>query len=224
MPSELHTERRGTTLVLTLSDRATRNLLSAQLFSAGVEALNVAESDPGVRCVVVHGDGEHFSAGIEAAEASLLAQALDGCSQFVEALRACPKPVVAAVEGVAAGVGFSLALACDLVVAAEDSRFSLTPAETGLTLDGGGRWHLAQRLPRALGLQFIWLPEPLSAQRLHALGLVNWVVERGQALGHACAVAERLAQLAPDALAAAKDLVDQRPRQLLSEHLARQVL
>ena len=63
MPSELRTERRGSTLVLTMSDPATRNSLSEQLFTAGVEALNVAESDPGVRCLVLQGEGGHFCSG-----------------------------------------------------------------------------------------------------------------------------------------------------------------
>ncbi len=228
MSTELRTERRGTTLVLTMSDPATRNTLSEQLLAAGVEALDVAESDPGVRCLVLQGDGGHFCAGSgsaparegRAAEASALLLRAERLGQFVEALRACPKPVIAAVEGIADGSGFSLALACDLIVAAEDARFNMSHARSGLSPDGGGSWQLAQMLPRPLALQWIWLAEPLLARQLHGHGVVNWVCDSGMALAKACAVAERLAQVQPDVLASGKELVDQGAHQTLAQQLA----
>jgi enoyl-CoA hydratase/carnithine racemase len=227
MSSELRTERRGATLVLTMSDPATRNTLSEQLFTAGIEALNVAESDPDLRCLVLQGDGGHFCAGgnvtglreRRAAEPSVQMQMVERFHQFVEALRACPKPVIAAVEGAAAGGGFSLALACDLIVAAEDARFIMSHARLGLSPDGGASWELAQMLPRPLALQLIWLAEPVTARQLLLHGVVNWVSDRGQALAEACAVADRLAQMAPNALASAKELVGQGLRHTLAQHL-----
>jgi enoyl-CoA hydratase/carnithine racemase len=100
MPSELLTERVGAVLVLTLSDPATRNTLSKQAIVAGIEALNVSESDPAIRSVVLRGDGEHFCAGgnlhglLERRRSGPAAQVemLELLNQFVEALRACPKP------------------------------------------------------------------------------------------------------------------------------------
>jgi enoyl-CoA hydratase/carnithine racemase len=227
MPSELQTERVGGTLVLTMSDPATRNTLSEQLFAAGIEALNVAESDASVRCLVLQGDGGHFCAGgniaglreRRAADPSVQMQMLERFHEFIEALRACPKPVIAAVEGAAAGGGFSIALACDLIVAAEDARFMMSHARLGLTPDGGGSWHLAQLLPRPLALQAIWLAEPFSARQLEAHGLVAQVTDSGRALAGARALAEQLAAMAPNALAAAKDLVNQAPRDTLVKHL-----
>ena len=215
MSSELKTERHDGTLVLTLSDPATRNTLSEQLISGGVEALNVAESNDQIRAVILRGDGAHFCAGgnlnglaarrQEGAHAQV--RMLDQLHQFVEAVRAFPKPVIAAVEGAAAGAGFSLALACDLIVAAEDARFILSYARIGLTPDGGSSWHLIQALPRQLVAQMVWLAEPMTAQQLHAHGLVNWVTDSGQALTEALNVAERLAAMAPNAVAGAKDLL-----------------
>ena len=227
MPSELRTERRGTTLVLTMSDPATRNTLSEQLFAAGVEALDVAESDPDVRCLVLQGDGGNFCAGghigglreRRAADPSLQMQMVEHFHQFIEALRTCPKPVIAAVEGAAAGGGFSLALACDLVVAAEDARFIMSHARLGLSPDGGGSWQLAQLLPRQLALQLIWLADPVTAQQLCVHGVVNRIAERGKALAEACALAERLSQMAPNALASAKELVALGARHTLAQHL-----
>lgn len=227
MPSELQTERVGGTLVLTMSDPATRNTLSEQLFAAGIEALNVAESDASVRCLVVQGDGGHFCAGgniaglreRRAADPSVQMQMLERFHEFIEALRACPKPVIAAVEGAAAGGGFSIALACDLIVAAEDARFMMSHARLGLTPDGGGSWQLAQMLPRPMALRAIWLAEPFSARQLEAHGLVAQVTDSGRALAGARTLAERLAAMAPNALAAAKDLVNQAPRDTLAKHL-----
>jgi enoyl-CoA hydratase/carnithine racemase len=227
MPSELLTERQDRTLVLTISDPATRNTLSPQVYDAGIEALETAESDDGVRCVVLRGDGAHFCSGgnlqrlahtrsIGPHEQQASVGRFHG---FIEALRAFPKPVIAAVEGAAAGGGFSLALACDLIVAAEDATFTMSYARAGLSPDGGGSFHLAQALPRALVLQMLWLAEPLGARALHGLGLVHRVTDSGQALAEALRVAERLGAMAPNAIASAKELVNQAPGRRLAEQL-----
>ena len=227
MPSELLTERQDRTLVLTISDPATRNTLSPQVYAAGIEALETAESDPGVRCVVLRGDGAHFCSGgnlqrlahtrtIGAHEQQASVERFHG---LVEAMRAFPKPVIAAVEGAAAGGGFSLALACDLIVAAEDASFTMSYGRAGLSPDGGGSFHLAHALPRALALQAIWLAEALSPRTLHEHGLVNRVTDSGQALAEALRIADRLAAMAPNALASAKELVNQAPGRRLAEQL-----
>ena len=215
MPSELLTERRGPVLVLTISDPPTRNTLSAQVISAGIEALGVAEADADVRAVVLRGAGSHFCAGgnlhglverrAEGRDAQR--QMIDRLNQLVEAIRAFPKPVVAAVEGAAAGAGFALALAADLVVAARDARFVLSYARLGLSPDAGATWSLVQSLPRATVLQMAWLAEPATAAALHHAGVVNWVVHPGEAVAEALRVADRLAAMAPNAVTSAKELV-----------------
>jgi enoyl-CoA hydratase/carnithine racemase len=228
MASELKTARHGRTLVLTLSDPATRNTLSEQLVAAGIEALNVAESEDAVRAVIVCGEGGHFCAGgnvrglAERRQAGPAAQVemLERLHRFIEAIRVFPKPVIAAVEGAAAGAGFSIALACDLLVAAEDARFVLSYARLGLTPDGGASWHLARALPRPLVQQWMWLAEPVGARQLHALGLVNRVTETGHALDEALALAEQLAEMAPQAVAGAKALVQQASGAGLAAQLA----
>jgi len=228
MSSELQTQRQGSTLVLTLSDPATRNTLSEQLIAAGIEALNVAEADAEVRAVILRGDGMHFCAGgnlhgLKARRQSgpdAQVRMLELLHQFVEALRVFPKPVIAAVEGAAAGAGFSLALACDLVVAAEDARFILSYARVGLTPDGGVTWHLGRALPRQLVQQLVWLAEPVSARQLNTLGLVNWVTDSGQAFTEALKVAARLEAMAPNALSGAKELLHRVPSNGLAQQLA----
>ena len=227
MPSELLTERQDRTLVLTISDPATRNTLSPQVYAAGIEALETSEFDTGVRCIILRGDGNHFCSG---GNLQRLAHtrtigpheqhaSVERFHALVEALRSFPQPVIAAVEGAAAGGGFSLALACDLIVAAEDATFSMSYGRAGLSPDGGGSFHLAQALPRALALQMIWLAEPMGARALQALGLVNRVTDSGQALAEALRLAERLGALAPNAIASAKELVNQAPGRRLAEQL-----
>ncbi|MBS0445029.1 MAG: enoyl-CoA hydratase/isomerase family protein [Proteobacteria bacterium] len=228
MSSELLTERQGAVLVLTISDPASRNTLSEQAIAAGIEALNIAESADDVRCAILRGAGSHFCAGgnlqglQERRRAGPPAQVrmLEHLHQLVEAMRAFPKPLIAAVEGAAAGAGFSLALACDLIVAAEDARFILSYGRIGLSPDAGATWHLARALPRPLAQQLVWLAEPASARQLEAWGLVSRVADPGQALPEALRLAEQLAAMAPNALASAKELLDAAPGRTLTAQLA----
>jgi enoyl-CoA hydratase/carnithine racemase len=228
MPSELLTERQGAVLILTISDPETRNTLSEAVITAGTEALGTAESDDEIRAIVLRGAGSHFCAGgnlqglMARRQAGPPAQArmLELLHQWVEALRACPKPVIAAVEGAAAGAGFSLALACDLVVASEEARFILSYAKLGLTPDGGATWHLARALPRAAVQQMLWLADPVDARQLQAWGVVQAVCAPGQALVEAVRLADRLAAMAPNAVASAKELLNEAAGHSLNAQLA----
>lgn len=216
MVSELQTERRGGTLVLTLSGPASRNSLSEQACAAGIEALSVAESDPAVRSIVLRGEGDHFSSGthphhpLEADEAECVAhdQMAQRLHDFIEALRVCPKPVIAAVEGTAAGGGFALALACDLIVAATDARIVMASLGSDAPPETAVARQLMQRVPRALALEWLWLGAPVPTDRLQALGLVNRLAGTGQALAQALALAEQLHDAAPAQLACIKDAVN----------------
>ena len=228
MPSELITERRGATLVLTISDPPTRNTLSAETIAAGIAALEAAGADDAVRAVILRGEGGHFCSGgnlqglreRRAAGRHVQGRMLDQLHLWIATIRSCSKPVIAAVEGAAAGAGFSLALACDLIVAATDARFVMSYGKVGLTPDGGATWNLARALPRALALQAIWLAEPLSAQTLAAHGVVAAVTPAGAAFDGALALADKLALAAPNAVAAAKTLVDLAATQGLSAQLS----
>lgn len=227
MPSELLTERRGTTLVLTISDPASRNTLSAQVIAAGIEALGVSESSADVRAVVVRGDGAHFCAGgnvqglreRRAAGEAAQRTMLDHLHHWIEAIAVYPKPVIAAVEGAAAGAGFSLALGCDLLVAADDARFVMSHAKLGLSPDGGATARLAAALPPSLVKRWLWLAEPVSAATLHQHGLVAALARPGHALDDALALAERLAAMATGAIASVKELVADAPQRSLVDQL-----
>lgn len=217
MTTELLTHTLGQTLVMTLNGPATRNSLSTQVYAAGVESLNMAESSPDVRAVVLTGAGGHFCSGGDVQrlrhnrQHDLAAQsdAVQAFHEWVLALRAFPKPVVAAVEGHAAGGGVSLALACDLIVAASDARFSLSYMRVGLSPDGGISEALAQAIGRRRTFAALALAETHDATQWAQWGLVQQLSEPGHALNDAVALADRLAAQPAGALASLKELISE---------------
>ncbi len=222
MTTELLTERHGATLLITLSGPATRNALSTQVFAAGIETLNMAESNPDVGAVVLTGAGGHFCSGADLQhflknKHNLSAQGaqIDAFNQWIEALRSFPKPVIAAVEGLAAGSGLALVMACDLVVAAETARFSAHPQQTPLTPDGGLSHTLVQALGRARALEVLWQGSPLSAQQWHQWGAAQKLVPGGTAVQAAIEWGEDLARLPASVVSSIKELVNDAPHQSL---------
>jgi len=228
MAAELRSTFEGSALVLSIHNPEHRNALDPQMYAAGVEALDAAESNPDVRTVVITGEGSTFCAGGNLQRLlarrqqppSAQAQSVDNLHNWIEAIRTFPKPVIAAVEGAAAGAGFSLALACDLIVAARNAVFVMAYSSVALSPDGGGSWSLAHALPRQLASELLLLGERIGAERLHALGVVNRLAESGQALAGALELAQRLGQRAPNALTSAKELLADAPGNTLSQHLA----
>ena len=126
--------------------------------------------------------------------------------------------MIAAVDGAAAGAGFSLALACDMIVAGTSATFVMAYVKVGLTPDGGGSWFLAQALPRQLATEIIMEGKPVLAPRLHQLGLVNRLVPDGTALDAALAWADDLAALSPNAVVRIKTLVGEAQGNTLAQH------
>jgi enoyl-CoA hydratase/carnithine racemase len=215
MTAELKSTSQGQTMVLALSNPEHRNALGPEMYAAGVEALSVAESSPDVRSVVITGAGSTFSAGgnLQRLLANreqppeVQAQSIEGLHSWMEAIRTFPKPVIAAVEGAAAGAGFSLALACDFIVAADNAVFVMAYSNVALSPDGGATWSLARALPRQLVNEQLRAGERITPQRLHALGLVNQLTAAGGALAAALELAAKLNARAPNVLASVKELV-----------------
>lgn len=228
MAAELQSASQGRTLVLTISNPDHRNALGPEIYAAGVEALNAADSNPDIGSVVITGAGGTFCAGgnlqrllenrTKAREVQ--AQSIDGLHAWIEAIRTFPKPVIAAVEGAAAGAGFSLALACDFIVAADDAVFVMAYSSVALSPDGGGTWSLARALPRQLVSELLMCGERIGAARLHQLGLVNRVTLAGAALPEALALAARLNERATNVLASIKELVNDAAGASLAQQLA----
>jgi len=230
MPAQLQSTSQNGTMVLTIANPEQRNALGPEIYAAGVEALNVAETHAEVRSVVITGAGGVFCAGgnLQRLQANrqqppeVQAQSIEGLHSWIEAIRSFPKPVIAAVEGPAAGAGFSLALACDFIVAARNAVFVMAYSTVALSPDGGASWSLARALPRQLAGELLMGAERIAPERLHALGVVNRVVAEGAALDEALALADSLNARAPNALASIKELLNDAAGASLHEQLARE--
>jgi len=217
----------GGTLVLTLSNPEFRNALGPEIYAAGIEALNAAENNVEIRSVVITGEGGVFCAGgnLQRLQSNrrespdVQARSIDALHNWIDSIRTYPKPVIAAVEGAAAGAGFSIALACDFIVAAEDAVFVMSYSTVALSPDGGGSWSLARTLPRALASELLMSAERISASRLHSLGCVNRVAVTGDALAEALQLAARLNARAPNVLASVKELINDAPANTFNEQL-----
>lgn len=230
MTAQLLSTSEGQTLVLTLSNPEFRNALGPEMYAAGVEALSVAESSADVRSVVITGANGIFSAGgnLQRLQNNRQlppehqAQSIEGLHNWIEAIRTFPKPVIAAVEGPAAGAGFSLALACDLIVAARNSVFVMAYSSIALSPDGGGSWSLSRAVPRQLATELLMCGERIGAERLQQLGVVNRLADAGQALQDALQLSELLNARAPNALSSIKELQADADDSSLNVQLARE--
>jgi enoyl-CoA hydratase/carnithine racemase len=226
MSAELQASRRDATLILTLSNPGAKNALHPDMYAAAIETLSTAERDDTIRAVVLTGADRFFSSGgnlnrlleSRSKEKSAQAESIDNLHGWIEAIRDCPKPVIAAVEGAAAGAGFSLALACDMIVAGASAKFLMAYVKVALTPDGGGSWFLMQALPRQLATEILIEGKPVSASRLHDLGIVNRVVPDGSALDAALDWADELAALSPNAVERIKALVHEAQHNTLDGH------
>ena len=197
-------------LTLTLNRPERRNELDVALITALARRLAAAGEERAVRCVVLTGAGGAFCAGADLKEVMTGAQDADAgdvmeraYNPAIRAIRRMPKPVIAAVDGVATGYGASLALAADIRLASERARFALIFARVGLTLDGGASWFL----PRLVGLRAYELAltgDLIDAAEAYRIGLVNHVHPVADLAREAAALARRLAAGAPLALAAIK--------------------
>jgi 2-(1,2-epoxy-1,2-dihydrophenyl)acetyl-CoA isomerase len=211
-------ERRSDAItVITLDGPAKRNALARSTMEELVTAAREAAEDHTVRAVVVTGAAGFFSSGADLRGTGTRGEGAGGVGApglglrtiqaALDLVHRMPKPVLAAVEGGAAGVAWSLALACDLTVAGQDAYFLAPFTQRGLVPDGGAAWFLLRALGRQRAAELLMLPERLPATRAEQLGLVNRVVPTGTALAEALALAQRLAEGPPDALAYTKQLL-----------------
>ncbi|MRX49256.1 enoyl-CoA hydratase [Paracoccus sp. S-4012] len=205
----------GDRLVVVNRNPARRNALTPGFQTGLAEALRRAADLPRLGAVIVTGEGGFFCAGgdlsflmraQEMTEPERRAAIMD-LAGLIRAVHDCPSPVIAAVEGGAAGAGLSLALACDMIVAAEDAKFSAAYVSAGLVPDAGLTAALTAALPPQLAAEMCLTGAPVAAARLHALGVVNRLVPPGTVLDVAREAASRLAQGPAEAQAAIKTLL-----------------
>ena len=227
MAAQLLVDRKGSTLVLTFSNPGFRNALGPEMYVACLEAFDDVASDASIRAVVLTGADGMFCAGgnlnrlldNRSQPPQVQADSIDSLHRITRAITDCTKPVIAAVEGFAAGAGMSLALACDMITAGSSAKFVMAYVKVGLSPDGGGSWFATHALPRQTAAQMMLEGGAWPAWRLHALGVVNTMVDDGKALEAALEHGERLASLSPHALMRIKTLIAKAGDASLDRHL-----
>lgn len=220
----LRTHRDGAVAVLTLNRPQSLNALTSELRRSLLAAVKEAGGDDDVRAVVVTGAGRAFCAGADlragAGEREFRRVLTAEYKPLVEAMRALPKPIVAAVNGVAAGAGFSLSMAADLVVASADARFVPAFHRIGLVPDSGLARTLARAVGRHRAFEILVGERELSAADAEQLGLVARVVPPEELPAAAAELGRRLAAGATRAIGMTKRLLNASEDASLEEALA----
>jgi enoyl-CoA hydratase/carnithine racemase len=228
MTARLLTDYSEDLVVLTISNPTQRNAISPDIYAAAIEVIENAGDDPSIGAIVLTGEGENFCSGgnlnrllaNRSQPPEVQAESITLLGNWIEAIRLCRTPVIAAVEGAAAGAGCALALACDMIVAAADARFVVAYAKVGLSVDGGASWLLPRRLPAAVAFEMAAMVRPVSGERMAQLGAINLACEKGKALDEALAVARALASGPRDVIASIKQLLGDAEQASLTQQLA----
>ena len=202
------TERRGSTLLITLNRPDARNAVNAALASGVAGALDELDSDAELQVGVITGAGNGFCAGMD------LKAFVRGESPHVEgrgfagiAERPPRKPLIAAIEGFAVAGGFEVALSCDLLVAARGAKLGIPEVKRSLVAAGGALLRLPRRIPYHLAMELALTGEPILAERGAELGLINRLAEPGGAVDAALELADTIAANGPLALDASKRIL-----------------
>ena len=211
----------GGVATITLNRPEVRNALSPRMLEEFGGALDECAAEEEVRAVVITGSGPAFCSGGDVGVfTGLLDQGPQEMSSQLQAMadklhrnvilkiRQLPKPVIASMNGVAAGAGFSLALACDLRIASQETRFFMAYSNIGSTADGGSTYFLPRLVGPGLAMEVYMANQPISAQRALEMGLVNRVVPAEELLRHTTESAQRLASGPTLAYAKMRTLID----------------
>jgi enoyl-CoA hydratase len=203
-------ERRGHIEILRINRPEAKNAVNTAVAHGIEEALDDVESDPSVRVVVLTGTGDVFSAGadlkmVAAGDSRGFTTKRGGFGGIV--MRDFPKPIIAAVNGTAVAGGFEIALACDLIVAADSAWFGLFEVKRGLFAGGGGLIRLPRRVPLALAMEIAIVGSTIDAARAYSVGLVNRVVPAAEVVDTAIGLAEEIAANSPLAVRNTRQMV-----------------
>jgi len=207
--------RDGGVLTLTLNRPDALNAFNIEMKDGLLRAFKDAARDHEARVIVLTGAGRAFSAGQDLKETGAAGSGDLGTelrmryNPIIRAMRQLEKPIIGAINGVAAGAGLSVALACDIRIASEAASFIELFGRSGLVPDTGSSWFLPRLIGTARAAEMIFTTDPLDAQTAERIGLVNRTVPAASLEGEVNALAQRLARAAPLALALAKRALNQ---------------
>ncbi|GLZ47789.1 enoyl-CoA hydratase [Actinomycetospora sp. NBRC 106375] len=204
--ARLRTERRGHVLAMRMERTDKRNAIDVAMTTALDTALTTLDDDPELRCGVLTGGPEAFSAGTDISVGPGAPTPRGGNYGVVARRRTTP--LIAAVEGIAFGGGFEIALACDFVIASTTARFALPEVGLGLAANCGALFRGPRALPPSVARQMLLTGDPLPVERAHELGFVTELVEPGRAEARALELADRVAARSPVAVQATLQALD----------------
>jgi enoyl-CoA hydratase len=215
MTEVLRFERRDGVALLTLDRPERLNAIGSDTHAQLQAALDTIEAEPALRAVVITGAGSVFSAGADITEMRTIT-GTEAFESFIRGFHACynrlselGQPTIAAINGLAFGGGFELALACDLRIAARTARLGLPEIKLGLLPGAGGTQRLIRLVPMNIAQELIIAGQALDAERAYTLGLVNSIAEPGDVLTKALELAHGIAAGPPNAMAVGKHLLHQ---------------
>lgn len=225
--TEVRSQNQDGILTLTLDGPDSRNSINPDVYRLLRDHVVNAGNDPNIRAIVITGAGGFFSSGgninalKDSANGPLSAvnSNTDYLNAMIRAIADCPTPVIAAVEGGAAGAGVALALSCDMIVAEAEAKLTVAYVRVGLSPDGGVTHFLRAAMPRQLVNELCILGRPITAERLSQFGIVNEVTEAGQAMDSAMALAGKVAAGPRGAIRSIKHLVNTAADTELCTHL-----
>lgn len=205
-----------------------KNALTSDMYLRLAAAINTAQSDPKIRVSIITGVGDSFTAGNDLGDFALESSASGGqkpaerdnfvppFQQFVGALQAADKPVIAAVNGLAVGIGTTMLLHCDLVYAADTARFSLPFVNLGAVPEAGSTLLMPRIMGRVRANELLLFGEPFSAQTARESGIINQIFPAAELMQNVLRLAGRLAAKPPSALRASKQLLRKHAPELMA--------
>ena len=207
---QIEVERAGAVLQIAINRPEKKNALTGDMYDALSDAVQHAEADSAIRVLLLQGKGEAFTAGNDLEDFMRKPwkdQSVPPAVRFIGTVAAARKPIVAAVHGLAVGIGTTILLHCDLIYAAEDTSFMMPFIDLGIVPEAASTVLLPLWIGRQRAAELLMLCAPVSARRAYELGLVNAVVDRGALLATALRAAQQLAQKPRGAVLACKELM-----------------
>jgi len=211
-PPKVLVEKEGAVLVITINRPAARNAIDRETSEAIASAMDLLDSDDALSIGILTGSGNHFCSGMDL-KAFLKGERVELEGRGLAGIAEKPplKPLIAAVEGYALAGGCEIALACDLIVAADNAQFGIPEVKRGLIAGSGGLMRLPQRIPSQIALEYALTGKPMSAKDAAQWGLVNRLTLPGGALAEARSLAFEISQNGPLAVRMTKLIMSQSP-------------
>lgn len=209
----------GSVRIVRMNRPDKKNALTAEMYDVMASALVDARTSPAIRCVMIAGQPGAFCAGNDLDEFLHAAEIGEGLGthtiRFLHALASFDKPLIAAVNGLAIGVGATMLLHCDYVVASHEARFSTPFVNLGLVPEAASSLLAPRLMGQRRAFALLVMGEPLDAQAASATGLVNAVVDSADVDSRALAAAQRIAKLPQEAVQASRSLMRGAPEELI---------